>query len=73
MTDFLREARKSYLSGLPRQVPPGAGAFDSGHTETGEWAEELLGESGFAEKTERCADANLARAARARTTLSGAP
>jgi plasmid stability protein len=53
MTDVLREALKSYLSGLPRQVPPGAGAFDSGHTETGERAEELLGELGFATGSER--------------------
>lgn len=48
MADVLREALKSYLSGLPRQPPPGAGAFDSGHTETGERAEEILGELGFA-------------------------
>jgi plasmid stability protein len=48
MADVLREALKSYLSGLPRQAPPGAGAFDSGYTETGERAEELLRELGFA-------------------------
>ncbi|HZF12418.1 MAG TPA: CopG family transcriptional regulator [Thermoanaerobaculia bacterium] len=53
MTDVLREALRSYLSGLPRQVPPGAGAFDSGHTETGERAEELLGELGFATENGR--------------------
>jgi hypothetical protein len=48
MTDVLREALRTYLSGLPRQVPPGAGAFDSGHTDTAERAEEALGELGFA-------------------------
>jgi hypothetical protein len=48
MTDVLREALRTYLSGLPRQVPPGAGAFDSGHTETAGRAEEILGELGFA-------------------------
>ena len=31
MTDVLRAALKSYLSGLPRQVPPGAGV-DSDRT-----------------------------------------
>jgi plasmid stability protein len=48
MTDVLREALRTYLSGLPRQVPPGGGAFDSGHTETAARAEEVLGELGFA-------------------------
>jgi hypothetical protein len=48
MSGVLREAMRAYLSGLPRQVPPGAGAFDSGHTETAGRAEEVLGELGCA-------------------------
>ncbi|MFY9820675.1 MAG: SH3 domain-containing protein [Thermoanaerobaculia bacterium] len=31
------------------KLPPGAGAFDSGHTDTAERSEELLGELGFGE------------------------
>lgn len=30
-----------------RRFPPGAGAFDSGHTDTADRAEEILGELGF--------------------------
>jgi predicted DNA-binding antitoxin AbrB/MazE fold protein len=33
----------------PRKVPPGAGAFDSGHTDTAERAEVLLEELAFGE------------------------
>jgi hypothetical protein len=36
-----------------RQAPGGAGAFDSGHSETGERAEEALGELGFATESGR--------------------
>ena len=32
---------------VPRKIPPGAGEFDSGHTDTASRAEELLGELGF--------------------------
>ncbi len=41
---------KASRSAGPRRVPslpPGAGAFDSGHTDTAERAEEILGELGF--------------------------
>lgn len=47
MAELLREALRSYLSQVPRRLPPGAGAFDSGHLDTAERAEELLGELGF--------------------------
>jgi len=47
MDELLREALRSYLSDVPRKLPPGAGAFDSGHTDTGNRAEEVLGELGF--------------------------
>jgi hypothetical protein len=47
MDELLREALRSYLSDVPRKLPPGAGAFDSGRTDTGERSEEILGELGF--------------------------
>jgi hypothetical protein len=47
MAELLREALRSYLGSVPRKIPPGIGAFDSGHTDTAERAEELLGELGF--------------------------
>jgi hypothetical protein len=43
----LRESLRHYLASHRRQVPPGAGAFDSGHTSTAENAEEILDELGF--------------------------
>jgi len=50
MTEILREALRAYLSSRPAPVPPGAGGFDSGETQTAEHAEEVLGELGFAEE-----------------------
>jgi len=47
MEDLLEEALRSYLPQVPRKAPPGAGAFDSGHPDTAERAEEVLGELGF--------------------------
>jgi hypothetical protein len=47
MAELLREALRSYLSAVPRKLPPGAGAFDSGHTDTASRHEEILAESGF--------------------------
>jgi Ribbon-helix-helix protein, copG family len=47
MAELLREALRSYLSSVPRKVPPGAGAFDSGRTDTASRVEEVLGELGF--------------------------
>ena len=44
----LREELRKYLSRKPRpELPPGAGAFDSGHSDTAERAEEILRETGF--------------------------
>jgi hypothetical protein len=44
----LREDLRKYLSRMPQpDLPPGAGAFDSGHTDTAERAEEILRETGF--------------------------
>lgn len=48
IAEIIREALRSHLKGRAPATPPGAGAFDSGHTDTAERAEEILGESGFA-------------------------
>jgi len=37
----------AYVAREPARVPPGAGAFSSGHADTAERAEELLAEAGF--------------------------
>lgn len=47
MAELLREALRAYLSTVPRKIPPGAGEFDSGYTDTASRSEELLGELGF--------------------------
>jgi hypothetical protein len=47
MAELLREALRSYFSDVPRKLPPGGGAFDSGHTDTASRTEEVLGELGF--------------------------
>ena len=49
MAELLREALRSYLLQVPRKAPPGAGAFDSGHPDTAERAEEMLGDLRFGE------------------------
>lgn len=44
----LRDDLRKYLSRKPRpDLPPEAGAFDSGHSDTAERAEEILKETGF--------------------------
>jgi hypothetical protein len=48
MAELVREALHAYVVREPRRAPPGAGAFASGHADTAERAEELLGEAGFA-------------------------
>ncbi len=50
MAEVIREALRGYLERRPGGAPPGAGAFDSGVTDTAERAEELLGELGFGER-----------------------
>ena len=49
MAELIREAVQAYVTREPRQSPPGAGAFASGHADTAERAEELLAETNFAE------------------------
>jgi hypothetical protein len=47
MAELVREALHAYVAREPRRVPPGAGAFASGRTDTAERAEALLRETGF--------------------------
>jgi len=51
MSEVIREALRNQLGKRPAKAPPGAGAFDSGHTDTAERAEELLRRSGFGRKS----------------------
>lgn len=44
MAELLREALRSYIRQVPKIAPPGAGAFDSGHSDTAERHEEILEE-----------------------------
>jgi len=47
MAELVREAVYAYVTRGPRQVPPGAGAFASGLSNTAARAEEVLTETGF--------------------------
>lgn len=47
MAELVREAIHAYVRREPARVPPGAGAFASGHSDTAERSEELLGKAGF--------------------------
>jgi len=49
IAEVIRESLRSQLASRPKRLPPGAGAFDSGHADTAERGEELLGELGFGE------------------------
>ncbi len=49
MAEVIREALRAYFEQEPKTMPPGGGAFSSGHGDTAERAEELLGETGFGE------------------------
>ena len=53
IAERLREDLRKYLSRKPHvELPPGAGAFDSRHTDTAERAEEVLIETGFGQDRE---------------------
>jgi hypothetical protein len=47
MAEIVREAVYAYVTREPRQAPPGAGAFASGHTDTAERTEAVLAATGF--------------------------
>ncbi len=53
MAELVREAVEIYLSSEPAPGPPGAGAFASGHPDTAERADEVLGELGFGDSAGR--------------------
>jgi hypothetical protein len=50
MSELIRDALRAYLGRKPVQPPPGAGAFDSGRSDTAKRAEDLLEELSFPEK-----------------------
>ena len=47
MAEIVREAVQAYVTREPRKAPPGAGAFESGQSDTAERLEEVLAETGF--------------------------
>jgi hypothetical protein len=47
MAEIVRDAVRAYVTREPRRAPPGAGAFASGHADTAERADEVLGRTGF--------------------------
>ncbi|MBA3886568.1 MAG: ribbon-helix-helix protein, CopG family [Acidobacteria bacterium] len=49
MAELVREAVQAYVTREPRQPPPGAGAFDSGGTDTASDVDAALEETGFGE------------------------
>ena|SRR6185436_13709759 len=61
MAEIVREAVEAYLTREPRKPPPGAGAFASGHADTGERADAVLQETGFGEVVKGAAEPGAAR------------
>jgi predicted transcriptional regulator len=51
MAEIIRDALRQQLANRAQRLPPGAGAFASGHEDTAERNEELLKELGFAENS----------------------
>lgn len=50
MADIVREAVREYLPAAADTRPPGAGAFESGRTDTAERAEDVLADTGFGDE-----------------------
>ena len=48
MAEIVREAVHAYVTREPQKVPPGAGAFASGRSDTADRADVVLAETGFA-------------------------
>jgi hypothetical protein len=55
MAEIVREAVQVYVTREPAAVPPGAGAFDSGHTDTAARIDDVLAETGFAGNARKAA------------------
>ena len=53
VAELIREALDGYVQRSRTRLPPGIGAFHSGHTDTAERAEEVLRETGFGEGAAR--------------------
>lgn len=53
MAELVREALHAYVRREPSRVPPGAGAFASGHANTAERVDEILAEAGFGSSEHR--------------------
>ena len=53
VAELIREALDTYVHRARARMPPGIGAYDSGHRDTAERAEELLAETGFGEAERR--------------------
>ena len=49
MAELVREAVRAYVGAAPARRPPGAGAFDSGRSDTASRADHWLAKSGFGE------------------------
>ena len=47
MAEIVREAVLAYVTREPRKAPPGAGAFESGQSDTAQRVNEVLAETGF--------------------------
>lgn len=47
MAELVREAVQAYVTREPRQAPPGAGAFDSGRSDTASDVDAALKGTGF--------------------------
>jgi hypothetical protein len=47
MAAIVREAVQAYVTREPRPMPPGAGAWASGHADTAERADDVLAKTGF--------------------------
>jgi hypothetical protein len=47
MAEIVREAVHAYVTREPQRVPPGAGAFASGHADTAGHVDDVLRETGF--------------------------
>jgi hypothetical protein len=61
MAEIVREAVYAYVTKEPSAMPPGAGAFESGRSDTAARSEEVLRETGFG--SGRAASAPAPRAA----------
>ncbi len=61
MAEIVREAVEAYVTREPRKPPPGAGAFASGHTDTGTRTDAVLQETGFGEVVKGAGERSVRR------------